>query len=108
MPGLLLLTALGHRGTKNPHELENLVAAGHGFYAHADNTPYSGHEAIDEAQHVVSDVFKNVDQTPQVIIAKIPSVASSISHTWMSAETKLVHPGDALLGNQIPHVHGWF
>lgn len=103
MPGLILMTALGHKGIKSPSELENLVHAGLGYYAHAGNVGSSGHQVIDEAQHVTSSVMQDAGELPVVISAKLPHVQQSVSHTWTTTQMNVNH----IVGEHIPHQLGW-
>lgn len=103
MPGLLMVYALGHKGSRTSTDLENLIQAGHGYEAHAGNVS-SGHSVIDEAQQVTSDVIQDGADLPEVVTAKVPRVEQSVSHTWNSAEIKISH----VIGQVIPDQHGWF
>jgi len=103
MSKLAFMTAYGHRGTESPSELENIVAAGHGFYAHAGNVDHAGHEVIDQAQLVTSDVLQDAAEIPAIVALHTPHVQQSVSHTWQTSQMRIVAP----LAVHIPEALGW-
>lgn len=104
MPGLLIMTALGHAGVKSPTDLENLVQSGLDYSAHAGNVDHSGHSVIDEAQGITSNVWSDAGELPVVLSAQLPHMQSSVSHTWRSSQLSLKH----VFEQTVPYQDGWF
>lgn len=100
---MLKLNAVGYAATKDAHSIENLVAAGHGFYAHAANIPSSGHEVINQAQTTVSHIAQQGAELPKTIAVSVPSVVSSVQHNWMTHAIKVAFP----VSEALPIVEGW-
>lgn len=100
---MLKLTSFGHAGSNNPQELQNLIQAGKGFEVHAANIPTSAHEVIDQGQQTVSNIAKEGAELPQTIAVSVPSIASSVSHNWVSHAIKVTYP----VSEALPTLEGW-